>query len=145
MAFRFEMVSAVIEMGAAVGGDPLRCSGKLPVGRSRQAAAGGYGLRNFCRNWHCGDGDRRNGIFWREYEHWARLFPGTDCPRAHWSPVFLGRDRVTKKPVARVAIYAGLMSRRFAAVSPSIAARSASLKPAVFRIWSTEVVVQGNG
>jgi hypothetical protein len=35
MAFRFKMVSAVIEMGATVCGDPLRCSGKLPVGRSR--------------------------------------------------------------------------------------------------------------
>src|SRR6516162_1759619 len=97
MAFRFEMVSAVIEMGAAVGRDSLRCSRKIPVGRSRQAAARGYGLRHFCRNWHCRDGDRRNGIFWREHEYWARLFPGAYPPRAHWSQVFLGRDRVTTK------------------------------------------------
>ena len=32
-----------------------------------------------------------------------------------------------------------------AAVSPSMAARSASLRPGVFRMWSTDVWVQGNG
>jgi hypothetical protein len=41
--------------------------------------------------------------------------------------------------------YAGLMARSFSAVSPSIAARSASLNPGVPRMWSTAVLVHGNG
>src|SRR5262249_51947243 len=35
--------------------------------------------------------------------------------------------------------------RSFAAVSPSIAARSASVRPGVPRIWSTDVFVHGYG
>src|SRR5262249_14967246 len=41
--------------------------------------------------------------------------------------------------------HAGLMSSSFAAFSPRIARRSASLKPGVARMWSTAVVVHGKG
>ena len=42
-------------------------------------------------------------------------------------------------------VYAGLIARSFSAVSPRIATRSASFKPGVARMWSTAVLVQGNG
>jgi hypothetical protein len=38
-----------------------------------------------------------------------------------------------------------VMPSSFAAVPPSIAPRSASLKPGALRMWSTEVLVHGNG
>jgi len=63
MAFCFEMVCAIIRMGAPVCSDDLCCSGKLPAGRSGQTPASGNGLRDFCRNWHRGNGNRWNGIF----------------------------------------------------------------------------------
>jgi hypothetical protein len=46
---------------------------------------------------------------------------------------------------SRHRIYAGLIARSFSAVSPRIATRSASLSPGVARMWSTAVLVQGNG
>ncbi len=47
-------------------------------------------------------------------------------------------------PAMTISAYALIPNSR-AAVSPSIPARSASLRPGVPRMWSTEVCVQGNG
>ena len=91
------MVGAVIEMGTAACGDHLRYSGKLPIGRSRQTPAGSNGLRDFCWNWHSGNGNHRNGIFWREYEYRARLFPGAYRPRVDRSEAVFGCGWVTEQ------------------------------------------------
>ena len=60
-------------------------------------------LRDFCRYRDCGNGDRRNGIFWREPEHRPCLFAGAHRPRTHRFEVFFERCRVTTENAERVA------------------------------------------
>ena len=55
------------------------------------------------------------------------------------------RQQTTARPSHGGSRCYDLIPSSFAAVSPSIAARSASLRPGVLRMWSTEVLVQGNG
>src|SRR5437870_3856204 len=94
MAFRFETGGAVVQMGTPACGDHLRRPCKLPIGGSRQTAAGGNRICDFCRNRNRGNGDRRN-VFRREHEHRSCLFAGAHPPWSHWSEAFLGCRRVT--------------------------------------------------
>ena len=65
---------------------------------------------------------------------------------ARWEhSMFDCRARTANRRQQMLTDYTGLIAKSFSAVSPSIAARSVSLRPGVVRMWSTAVLVQGNG